>query len=259
MNTNAPQRFSLVIPLFNEAKNIGALMESFASSGLTNRGLTEVILVNNGSQDETGAIIDGIARNYPWVKPLHLPNNLNYGGGVYEGFLHAIEDWVGYIPGDLQVSAEDVSRVWEEVQSQLKNGSDSRFIVKGRRVTRHDPLSTRFVSRVYTVLGNSILGLRVWDVNGLPKILHRSLLNYLPQERMKTFVFDAQLLHTARCQGWRVVEVPVTFHARRAGVSSWSRKRFQTYRITLSQVWRLRSLTPRGNQKLISQGDGARP
>jgi hypothetical protein len=59
---------------------------------------------------------------------------------------------------------------------------------------------------------------------------------------MKTFVFDAQLLYAARRNHWAIVEVPVTFHARRVGVSSWSRKRLSVYWTTIKQMLRLKSL-----------------
>jgi hypothetical protein len=93
---------------------------------------------------------------------------------------------------------------------------------------------------VYTGIANLILGIRVQDVNGLPKAFHRSLLSHLPEERMKTFVLDAQIIYVARKIGWAVEEVDVTFHARRAGVSSWSGKRIKTYLRSIRQLWRVR-------------------
>jgi glycosyltransferase involved in cell wall biosynthesis len=236
---SAAPPFSLVVPLWNEGANVLQLVEAIAASGLPAEGMRELVLVNNGSQDDTGALVDVCASRYPWVLPVHLPENHNYGGGVYEGCRRASCEVVCYIPGDLQVLPDDVQKVHRAFGAA---GRPAGLLVKGYRTVRHDPMQTRFVSRVYTFLANTLLGLRVRDVNGLPKMFHRSLLDLVPAERMKTFVFDSQLLAVARGQGWRIDEVPVTFHGRRQGVSSWSGKRLRVYLQVARQIWRLRSL-----------------
>lgn len=232
-------QFSLVIPLWNEAHNIDSLVESIAASNLSANGMLELILVNNGSADNTGKLIDGAAKKYRWITTVHLVKNLNYGGGVYEGCRYAKADIFCYIPGDLQVLPDDVERVFRAFCDSKNKES---LLVKGERRLRFDSWQNQFVSNVYTKLGNLILGLKVRDVNGLPKMFHRNLLNLLPAERMKTFVFDSQLILVARMNNWEILEVGVTFHARREGVSSWSKKRLQVYFEVLKQILRLRKL-----------------
>jgi glycosyltransferase involved in cell wall biosynthesis len=233
--------FSLVIPLWNEGGNVTELIRAIADSGLPEAGMQELILVNNGSSDATGALVDEGAARHPWIVPVQLAQNHNYGGGVYEGFKHARCEVLCYIPGDLQVMPDDVLRVHRAFAAHPA-ASTSTLFVKGHRTVRHDPLQTRCVSRVYTVLANLVLGLRVKDVNGLPKMFHRGLMDQVPAERMKTFVFDSQILSLARRDGWTLHEIPVTFHSRREGVSSWSRKRMQVYAQVLRQIVRLRGL-----------------
>lgn len=240
--------FTLVIPLWNEEKNIHDLVAMVEKSGLPQKGLQEVILVNNGSTDRTGPLLTEIARRYSWIKDVHLTVNQNYGGGVYEGLKYSQTDIVAYIPGDLQVSADDVFQVWEAFQNEAAVEGEHKLFVKGHRTVRKDGFNTRLVSIVYTLLANLFLGVQVKDVNGLPKMFHKDLIRLLPEEKMKTFVFDAQLIYTARRNRWTVREIPVTFHARREGVSSWSRKRMNTYWTTLRQMLRLRRLAYPGAQ-----------
>jgi hypothetical protein len=162
---------------------------------------------------------------------------------TYEGFRHASTGIVAYIPGDLQVLPEDVLVVWDAFQAAASSRhSSNNLFVKGCRTRRLDGFQTRFISRVYTLLANRILDLRVKDLNGLPKMFHKRLLIKLPEEKMKTFVFDAQLLAAARDWSFEVIEVPVTFHARREGVSSWSGKRIKVYRESFKSMMRLRQL-----------------
>ena len=108
---NAAVPFSLVVPLWNEGANVRQLVAAIAASGLPGEGMRELVLVNNGSTDETGALVDACAAIHPWVVPVHLAENHNYGGGVYEGCKRATCDVVCYIPGDLQVMPDDVQKV----------------------------------------------------------------------------------------------------------------------------------------------------
>lgn len=233
--------FSLVIPLWNEGANITQLIDVIEQSGLPEQGMSELVAINNGSTDETGGILDQLAEKRDWLLPIHLENNLNYGGGVYEGMKYAREDVVCYIPGDLQVMPDDILKV-HQTFNDSEADSGAKLFVKGHRTIRHDPLQTRLVSWVYTLLGNLVLGLNIRDVNGLPKMFHKSLLDTVPRERMITFVFDSQLISLARRDNWRIIEVPVTFHSRREGVSSWSGKRIKVYIEVFGQLFALRRL-----------------
>lgn len=233
-------KFSLIVPLWNEGNNVNTLISSIANSDLPNTGMDELILVNNGSTDNTANLIDESARLYPWVIPVHLDKNHNYGGGVYEGFKRAKTNILCYIPGDLQVMPEDVISVYNTFCANTDN--KSKLFVKGYRKTRFDPIQTRIISIVFTFIANILLGLKIKDVNGLPKMFHRDLMDFIPEERMKTFVFDSQILLLARTNNWVIEEVPVTFHSRRTGVSSWSRKRFQVYLQVIQQIFKLRAL-----------------
>ncbi|MES2823700.1 MAG: glycosyltransferase family 2 protein [Pseudomonadota bacterium] len=232
--------FSLIIPLWNEGNNVAELVHAIAKSGLAENGMKELVLVNNGSGDNTGELVDTASSMYSWIVPVHLDVNHNYGGGVYEGFKRATTNVFCYIPGDLQVMPEDVVRVYKSFL-ESKEPYDKLFI-KGNRTVRHDPLQTQVVSWVYTVLANLILRLKIKDVNGLPKMFHRSLMDLVPTQRMKTFVFDSQIISIARTNNWTIKEIPVTFHSRREGVSSWSSKRIQVYIQVFRQLLALRSL-----------------
>ncbi len=232
--------FSLIIPLWNEEGNVVELIRIIAESGLHRAGMLELILVNNGSTDNTGCLIDEGALHHSWILPVHLKKNYNYGGGVYEGFKRASSNYLCYIPGDLQIMPDDVARIFQSFCSSpsLKN----KLFLKGCRTVRHDSFQAKLVSRVYTFLANIILDLNVKDVNGLPKLFHRSLIDLVPAERMTTFVFDSQLISLARTNNWVIQEIPVTFHSRRTGVSSWSHKRMKVYFKVLFQTLKLRKL-----------------
>jgi glycosyltransferase involved in cell wall biosynthesis len=234
--------FSVVVPLYNEEKNIVFLIDEIDKSGLVDRGMNEVVLINNGSQDKSQDILAELARTRKWMSVVHLQTNLNYGGGIQRGIELAKNDVVSFIPGDLQVSIEDLSRIWSEYQKQAQLLPHSNFMVKGNRIQRMDKWSTKFVSYVYTFLSNLILNLKTSDVNALPKMFSRKLVSFVKGEKQMTFVWDSQLIYTARKNNWAIIEIPVSFHARREGVSSWSGKRIKVYILTLRKMFYIRSL-----------------
>lgn len=234
--------FSLVIPLFNEEKNIRFLIEEIENSHLVDQGMNEVVLINNGSLDQSRSVLDELSQARKWMSVYHLEKNLNYGGGIQRGIELAKNDIVSFIPGDLQVSIEDLFRIWVEFQKHSKMIPDHSFMVKGNRIQRMDKWSTKFVSYVYTFLSNVILHLQISDVNGLPKMFSKRLVGLVKGEKQITFVWDSQLIYTARRNNWSIFEIPVSFHARREGISSWSGKRLKIYFLTIRKMFYIRSL-----------------
>lgn len=229
-------QFSLVIPLWNEEKNLLDLVKMLKESKLLNHGLKEAILVDNGSTDNTKKLLKNISSKRKWIIPVFLKKNLNYGGGIYEGFKYITSEYVAFIPGDLQIHANDLKKIWYIL---VRDPQKSKSLYKGYRIVRYDSFQMKLVSMIYTFLSNLILGLDVKDVNGLPKIFHKSLINKIPQTRMKTFVFDSQLISVARQNKYLINEIPVTFFSRREGLSSWSSKRIRIYILVLYQLIRL--------------------
>src|SRR5688572_16310325 len=134
----------------------------------------EAVLVDNGSRDATGALLRRHAARNPWISPVYLTENLNYGGGLLEGASRSRGRIVCFMPGDLQYLAPDLDRVVERAVALQEAGR--RALVKGNRIQRLDSGSMRFVSSVYTRIANLVLGLDVADVNGLPKAFDRALL-----------------------------------------------------------------------------------
>lgn len=238
-------KFDVVIPLWNEAANLTELVAAIERSGLLGDGLRRAVLVNNGSLDDTPKILEQLAQTRPWIQAEHLSVNQGYGGGIRYGMSRTQAQYIAYIPGDNQVSCADLALVWRSLRSLQRRQPDSRLFVKGWRHIRHDPTSMRVVSRVYTILSNLLLHLRLRDVNALPKCFDRRLLDELPESTYKTFTLEPQLLVTARQAAFKIVEVPVVFHARREGVSSWSGKRWLVYWTTFWQMYLLRAVLGR--------------
>lgn len=231
----------IIVPLWNEAGNIRGLVDLLGATRAVRELGARATLVNNGSADRTGALLDELAASRPWMQVVHLAQNRNYGGGILEGCRRSAASYLCYIPGDLQYSGEDTDRVIERLREHHRSGRGARVLVKGRRITRLDGAAQAFISGTYTALARTALALPVQDINGLPKAFHRSLLAALPPDAMINFVLDAQLMYCARRNGFEIDEIDVTFHRRASGVSSWSGRRVRVYLRSLRDLVRVRA------------------
>jgi glycosyltransferase involved in cell wall biosynthesis len=206
---------SLVIPCYNESEvlrnTITRLVEAFGNK----RVQLELVLVDNGSSDDTGAIIDQlIAEGLPVVKE-RVETNIGYGYGVLRGLTRCRGRLVGFTCADGQVDALDVLRVFD-VASSVR----SPKLVKVRRRFRMDGFTRKIVSIFYNGLANVVFWrLGSIDINGNPKIFPREYLDRM-QLQSEDWFLDAEVMIRARQLGLDVIEMNVFAHMREGGKSN---------------------------------------
>jgi len=230
-------RLALVIPIYNEQGNILPLVNALRDNRVEPELCPyELILVNNGSSDNSAQEIEEAVGKTPWIRVIRLKDNVGYGGGIQRGLKSASTSatHVGWIPADHQYSVEDLLMVWKKV---LK---DPMAVHKGLRTVRKDGRQSQLVSQVYTNLTRYILGVKVQDVNALPKIFPLFLLKRVDFTLSSNFMLDGQILLAAQHLKLPIREHPLTFHARRSGVSSWSGRRIRVYAQTIRELIALR-------------------
>jgi glycosyltransferase involved in cell wall biosynthesis len=175
----------------------------------------ELILVDNGSQDNTGQIIDDmIAEGLPIVKTL-VKVNQGYGNGVLQGLRVAQGEHIGFICADGQVEARDVARIYE-----VLTASKTPKLVKVRRRFRMDGLKRKIVSIVYNI-GTAAMfgGLGSIDINGNPKIMPREYLERM-NLKSKDWFLDAEVMIKAKELGLEIYELNVLAQMRGGGKSN---------------------------------------
>ena len=209
----APQ-LSLVMPCYNEEESventIRRLLSAFEAAGYA----LELVAVDNGSKDRTGAILRELAGRYPAVRPVTLAVNEGYGNGLLSGVPHCRAAWVGFVPADGQVDAEDVVRLYEAAAT-----SHGDVVAKARRRFRMDGLQRKVISVTYNMMVRLLWPrLDSLDVNGTPKILSREALLAMRLESRGWFL-DPELMIKAHYMGLRVLEFNVFARMRGSGVS----------------------------------------
>ncbi len=221
-------RVSLVIPAFNEAEGIGeALAEAYASlSGLGYE--FEIIIVDDGSGDETATLVAEFGDFRPEVRLIRHPGNLGYGASLRTGFEAARFEVVAFTDADGQFYLEDIADLVDLLRRYP--------IAVGRRVNRQDPWRRRFLSRGYNLLVRRLLGTGVRDVDCALKVFRREALAYLLPETSGFFV-NSEMLCRARQFGWSIGEMGVRHRPRRHGFSKVSLWEVPKTFSTLVRFW----------------------
>ena len=192
-------RFSLVIPCFNEAQNIPLLLERCAS--ITKPGEIEVILVDNGSSDDSQDVLSRVLKDYPGCRSIRLEVNRGYGHGILAGLRAANGAIVGWTHADMQTDPID-SLVGLEYFEQY--GDD--LFCKGKRFGR--PMSDVFFTVGMSLFESILLQTPMWDINAQPTMFSRDFFESW-ESPPEDFSLDLYAYFKAKKYKLRVVRFPV--------------------------------------------------
>lgn len=204
-------RYSLVVPLYNEAGNIAEVVAGAAEILAARGGGFEIILVNDGSTDATGAEIAAAAARWPACRELRLQAHAGQGAALLAGLQDARGERLLTMDGDGQNDPRDFPALIELVES-------GRFdLVCGWRVDRQDAWGRRAMSRLANAVRRAVLADRVHDAGCQLRVMRREVRTALrPMELLQAFVPAL-----AVAAGFRVGELPVRHHPRRRGRSKY--------------------------------------
>lgn len=206
---------SLIMPCYNEEGVIGytipRLIEAFQAKGYP----LQLVACNNGSRDNTETIIrEFIDQGYP-IKLKVIDVNQGYGHGILESVPECDGEWIGIIPADGQVDAEDVVRVYESVAR-----SNGLVLGKVFRRFRLDGIWRNIVTAFY-----NLFMLTLWpqigsyDVNGSPKVMHRDVLAAMKLQS-RNWLLDPEIMIKAGYMGISVIEMNAFSRMREHGQSN---------------------------------------
>ena len=231
--TDRVARLSYFFPAHNEEANVRELVAEALATLPTLAEAFEIIVVNDGSRDATGAIADELtAANPGVVRAVHHPTNLGYGAALLSGFRAARHDLVAFTDGDRQFRIEDLGRLTSRLAE-----ADHPDAVVGYRIKRADPLIRTIYARLYRFANRVWFRLKVRDVDCACKLFQRDALAGIAIESGGAF-FSAELLIKLSAAGRTIAEVGVPHHPRTAG-SPTGAKPSVIFR-AVGDFWRLR-------------------
>ncbi len=209
----------LVIPTYDEAANVEPIVAA-ALEALP--GGSRVLIVDDASPDGTGVIADRIATERPEVEVLHRPGKGGLGPAYVAGFRRVLAAGAGLVAqmdADFSHDPADLPRLLAAAEdADLVLGS--RYVAGGAVSDDWGP-ARRAISRQGSAYARAILGLDIADLTGGFKVFRREVLEEIDIDSLESLGYAFQVETTFRAirAGFRVVEVPITFHDREVGES----------------------------------------
>jgi len=226
-------KISIIIPCYNEELSIKKLVNNCLENI---HDQIEIILVDNGSSDNTFEILKGL--NLPFnIIPLRLNNNIGYGNGIMAGLKQSKGEIVSWTHADLQTDISDIIRGYNLYKKELLNKT---CVVKGERKKRN--IIDSFFTFSMSVYSSILLGKWLYDINAQPKIFHRSFLEKFEKAPLD-FSLDLYVLYFFSLNKINIKSIPVFFNKRQFGVSKGGgtlKGKFKLIKRTLSYIHHLK-------------------
>lgn len=204
-----PPTYSIVLPAYNESERIAATLEKISAHAAERRWNVEIIVVNDGSNDATAAIVKAHAERCPSVRLIENPGNRGKGYSVRNGMLQAKGDVLLFSDSDLSSPIAEADKLFAAIAEGADIAIGSRWVDVALQ-TRRQPLYRQLFGRIYNLALRLILGLRFKDTQcGFKAFNRRAAEALFPVQRIERWGFDPELLYLARRFHLKVKEVPV--------------------------------------------------
>ena len=228
---------SAFFPAYNDAGTIASMV---VSTDLTLRSLPakypyisddyEIIVVNDGSPDHTGQILEELKGRYPRLRVVTHVKNRGYGGALRSGFENATRDLIFYTDGDAQYDPREL----DQLVAALREDVD---MVQGYKIQRHDPIERKIIGKLYHQVVNLLFDLRMRDVDCDFRLIRRSVFDVV-KLRENSGIICVELMTKFRQAGGRLTEVPIHHYHRAYGVSQFFNfRRVGRVGVDLLKLW----------------------
>lgn len=230
-------RLSVVIPAFNEARRLpGTLTEVFAYLG-RQPYRSEVVVVDDGSTDETARLVhEWPAAATPMLRLIAHPDGRNHGKGatVRRGMAAAVGQYRLFMDADNSTTVDHVEAFWPWFEQGYDMVIGSRDI-DGANVVIHQPWLKELGGKVGNLIIRTIAAPGIADTQaGFKMFSRRCIEDILPLLSIERWGFDVELIVAARCRGYRVKEIPITWRNNTASTVP-----ALAYLQVLAEVWRV--------------------
>ena len=230
VTVSSPPSVSVFFPAYNDAPSLPALIERTFEVLAAHSTDYEVIVVNDGSFDDTGEVLARLAERFaPLLRVITHPENRGYGGALRSGLGAAKKDLVFYTDGDGQYDVGELPKL-------LRLMGPDVGLVNGYKLERNDPWHRIWIGNTYNFCARLLFRIRIRDVDCDFRLIRRSLLEEVRLSSTSGAVC-VELVRKLELAPYRVVEVGVHHYARLHGRSQFFRVR--SLAVTLSQLLRL--------------------
>lgn len=200
-----------MIPAYNEENRLPATLARLVSYlECTQLGEVEVLIVDDGSRDNTVALVEDFGRMYPAFRVVRNPGNRGKGYAVRNGMLAAEGDWILFSDADLSAPIEEVDQLLAAVREQKCDGAIGSRALNRKLVSVHQSAFREYSGRFFNLVMRLVTGLPYADTQCGFKLFRRETAHAVfSRVRIPGFGFDVEALFVAKLLGYTVVEVPV--------------------------------------------------
>ena len=207
-------KVSVIIPCYNEEDNIDVLVDAIKQ--VNTHGLdVEFLLVDNGSNDKTGELIDKYVDAS--IKKVVVKRNIGFGFGIQSGIKAATGDYIGWIHGDVQVHPTELNKFFRHLKENPAGG----YFLKAHRTNR--PKSDLLFTWGQGVVDSALLHTNLRDISAFPVLYPKSVVQgSITDEMPNDFSIDLFAYWTAKQMGYTEIRYDVVVNERKGGKSSWN-------------------------------------
>lgn len=199
---------SIFFPCYNEAANVGNMIEQAVQTAESYGADYEVVVVDDGSKDKSAEIVRAWSAKNPRVRLVQHAQNQGYGAALRTGLSSVTKDLVFLTDGDNQFRIADIDKLFSKI--------DGVDVVTGYRISRQDKAHRRLNGWLWTQLNKNLFGIPVRDVDCAFKLFRRRCLDGLVLKSNQLLI-HAEILARLKRKGCRIEEIGVTHYPRTAG------------------------------------------
>lgn len=196
-------------PAYNEAENIQETVQKTLEILPEIADQYEVLVINDGSKDNTGEIIEKLAQGNDHVRAIHHPENIGYGGALKTGMYNAKHELIAFTDSDGQFDFSEIKNFLPFLESH--------DVVIGYRTSRAEGFRRNLNAKAWGILMRSVFGINARDIDCAFKVFHRSVMDKIPKLESNGALISAEFLMKTSRAGLKMKEVPVTHLPRKAG------------------------------------------
>lgn len=209
------KELSLFFPAYNEEGNIKETVEKAIPVLRKVAEKYEILIINDGSKDNTGKIADSLAKTYSFIRVIHHNLNRGYGGAIKSGWYGCKYDWIAFTDADGQF---DFSEIDKFIKKQKETNAD---LVIGYYLKRAVSKMTIVTSKIWEMFVFLLFGLKVKDIDCGFKMARKKVIEVIPRLESERGPFiTSEFLIKAKKTGFKFAEVGVHHYPRKAGAAT---------------------------------------
>jgi len=218
----AQPRYSIVIPAYNERSRIGGTLEQVLDHLREQKWDAEIVVVNDGSRDETAKLVSEFAQEHPQVRLIENPGNQGKGYAVRNGMLNARGQVLLFTDADLSSPISEATKLFAALDKGADVAIGSRWMDPSLQFQRQS-IKRQIMSRAFNIFTRTLLTFPYHDTQcGFKAFTRGAAEKIFPLQRVYRWGFDAEVIYLAHHLKFKVAEVPVAWgHDERSKIHPW--------------------------------------